>query len=94
MDAFWHFAARMLRYKATIVWAMVFACVSAGGLGVGLVSIAPVLRNILEKDHNGLPDLAQAYNTSLPAIMGWAQLPDSWIAGLPEGQFTAIVTIV
>ncbi len=94
MDAFWHFAARMLRYKATIVWAMVFACVSAGGLGVGLVSIAPVLRNILEKDHSGLPDLAQAYNNSLPAIMGWAQLPASWIASLPVGQFTAIVTIV
>ncbi|MDQ7013905.1 MAG: ABC transporter ATP-binding protein [Planctomycetota bacterium] len=84
----------MLRYKATIVWAMVFACVSAGGLGVGLVSIAPVLRNILEKDHSGLPDLAQAYNNSLPAIMGWAQLPASWIASLPVGQFTAIVTIV
>lgn len=94
MDAFWHFAARMLRYKATIVWAMVFACVSAGGLGVGLVSIAPVLRNILEKDHSGLPDLAQQYNTSLPAIMGWARLPEPWIVALPEGQFTAIVTIV
>jgi len=67
---------------------------SAGGLGVGLVSIAPVLRNILEKDHSGLPDLAQAYNNSLPAIMGWAQLPASWIASLPVGQFTAIVTIV
>lgn len=94
MDAFWHFASRMLRYKATIVWAMVFACVSAGGLGVGLVSIAPVLRSILQPNHGGLPELAANYNSSLPAIVGWAKLPADWVAALPPGQFTAIVTIV
>ncbi|MBK7403526.1 MAG: hypothetical protein IPJ41_02545 [Phycisphaerales bacterium] len=49
MEAFWQFAGRMLRYRATIVWAMVFAVLSAGGLGVGLVSIAPVLRIILAR---------------------------------------------
>lgn len=94
MDAFWHFASRMLRYKATIVWAMVFACVSAGGLGVGLVSIAPVLRSILQANHGGLPELAANYNSSLPAIVGWAKLPAEWVEALPPGQFTAIVTIV
>ena len=94
MDAFWHFASRMLRYKATIVWAMVFACVSAGGLGVGLVSIAPVLRSILQPNHGGLPELAANYNESLPAVVGWARLPATWVAALPPGQFTAIVTIV
>ncbi|MFG0242932.1 MAG: ABC transporter ATP-binding protein [Phycisphaerales bacterium JB054] len=94
MDAFWHFASRMLRYKATIVWAMVFACVSAGGLGVGLVSIAPVLRSILQPNHGGLPELASNYNSSLPAIVGWAKLPAEWVEALPPGQFTAIVTIV
>jgi ABC-type multidrug transport system fused ATPase/permease subunit len=55
MDAFWLFARRMLRYKAMIVWAMVFAVLSAGGLGVGLVSIAPVLRIILTEKPPAAP---------------------------------------
>ncbi|VAX42850.1 hypothetical protein MNBD_PLANCTO03-222, partial [hydrothermal vent metagenome] len=94
MDAFWQFAGRMLRYKSTIVWAMVFAVLSAGGLGVGLVSIAPVLENILAETSRGLPDLALAYNERVPGFLAWAQLPQGVLDQLPEGRFTAVVTIV
>ena len=94
MDAFWQFARRMLRYKAMIVWAMVFAVLSALGLGVGLVSIAPVLGTILTPGHEGLHQLAQQYNEGVPAVLGWARLSQATIDGLPTGQFTAVVWIV
>jgi ABC-type multidrug transport system fused ATPase/permease subunit len=94
MDAFWHFAARMLRYKATIAWAMAFAAASALGLGIGLVSVAPLLENILQPDHEGLPELARAYNASVPDIAGRVRLPEAWVEALPPGQFTAIVWII
>jgi subfamily B ATP-binding cassette protein MsbA len=94
MDAFWEFARRMLRYKATIVWAMVFAVLSAGGLGVGLVSIAPVLKTILADGGRGLPDVAESFNQHVPSFVAWARLPQSVIDQLPEGQFTAVVVIV
>jgi ABC-type multidrug transport system fused ATPase/permease subunit len=94
MDSFWQFARRMLRYKAMIVWAMVFAVLSAGGLGVGLVSIAPVLKTILAEGGRGLPDIADAYNQQVPVWLGWAQLSQPTIDALPQGQFTAVVVIV
>ncbi|HZW11023.1 MAG TPA: ABC transporter ATP-binding protein [Phycisphaerales bacterium] len=94
MDAFWHFARLMLRYRATIVWAMVFAALSAGGLGIGLVAIAPVLENILNEGARGLPDVAEAYNANMPALLSWARLPRPWIDALPTGQFTAVVAIL
>ena len=94
MDSFWQFARRMLRYKAMIVWAMVFAVLSAGGLGVGLVSIAPVLKTILAEGGRGLPDVAEAYNQQVPVWLGWASLSQATIDALPQGRFTAVVIIV
>jgi ABC-type multidrug transport system fused ATPase/permease subunit len=94
MDVFWLFARRMLRYRATIVWAMVFAALSAGGLGIGLVAIAPVLKNILGQGGDGLPDVARRFNEDVSAVVGWARIPPAWIAALPDGQFTAVVIIL
>lgn len=94
MEAFWQFARRMLRYRATIVWAMVFAALSAGGLGLGLVSISPVLENILTPASRGLPDVAADYNSKVAGVAGWAQIPQPWIDRLPQGRFTAVVTLV
>ena len=50
MSAFWFFARQMLRRRATVAWAFVFALISAGGLGVGLLSLGPMLKSILKGD--------------------------------------------
>ena len=88
MDAFWHFAKMMLRWRWYLTLGMLFALVSAGGMATGVAAIQPVLDTVLEPSHNGLPDLAAEY--------AWTTrlLPQSWIDGLPAGQFTAIVWIM
>lgn len=88
MDAFWYFAKMMLRFRWYLVLAMSFALISAGGMATGIAAIQPVLDTILEPDHNGLPDLAQEYAWTI------SFLPQSWIDGLPEGQFIAIVWVM
>ena len=55
MDAFWTFSRQMFRKRATVAWALFFAVISAGGLGVGLLSLGPVLKLIL--DGETLPTL-------------------------------------
>ncbi len=84
----------MLRYRVTIIWAMIFAVFSAGGMGAGLVAIAPVLRNILSPTGQGLPDIARAFNDKLPAFVSFLHISDATIAKLPEDQFSAVVVIV
>jgi ABC-type multidrug transport system fused ATPase/permease subunit len=42
-DHFWPFARRMLRYRGLVALAMLFAVLSAGGLGIGLAGIRPIL---------------------------------------------------
>ena len=65
-----------------------FALVSAGGMTTGVAAIQPVLDTVLEPDHNGLPDLAREYAWTTRFV------PQSWIEGLPSGQFTAIAWIM
>ena len=43
MDAFWQFARKMGRYRTLLVIGFVFAAISAGGLGAGLIAVRPVL---------------------------------------------------
>jgi ABC-type multidrug transport system fused ATPase/permease subunit len=93
MGEFWTFAKGMLRHRVILVWAMVFAVLSAGGLGAGLGAIAPIMQNILgtEKEQRGLPELARDLNA-----MKWMdhRIPQAWIDALPEGTFTAVVVVV
>lgn len=91
MDAFWHFAKQMLRWRSLIVTGLLFAVISAGGMGAGIIAMQPVLDTILEPGHQGLPQLAQEYSDK-----GWAKwlLSDSFIAGLPEGPFDAVLWIM
>ena len=60
MSPFWRFTKKMFRRRATITWAFVFALISAGGLGVGLVALGPMLNMILAD--NNLRDLADEFN--------------------------------
>lgn len=88
MDAFWRFARRMNRQRGLLVLGLVFALVSAGGLGAGIVAIGPVLKTILEPDHRGLPQLAAEYNRD--PVLGLT-IPADVIERLPEGPFEAVL---
>jgi len=87
----------MLRYRGLLALAIFFAVLSAGGLGVGLLGLYPVLRNIFPSEpgvpHQALPDLAQKVSDQLHAAIGLA-LPSSWIAALPDGRFDAVLWVV
>lgn len=48
VSPFLTFARRMLRHRAALTGAFVFAFLSAGGLGAGLVSLGPLLKLILD----------------------------------------------
>ncbi len=91
MDAFWHFAKQMLRWRTHLIFGLIFAMISAGGMGAGIVAMQPVLDTILEPGHRGLPQLAEEYTAS-----GWAQglLSQSTIDALPEGPFDAVMWIM
>lgn len=92
MQEFWRLAGRMLRYRKMVAIAAVAAVVSAGGLGVGLLGLAPVLANILGDEPRLLPDLARAVDGGLRKIgLG---IPQSWINALPDGRFDAVLWIV
>lgn len=103
MTPFWKLAARMLRYRFTLVAAFVCALISAGGLGAGLVGLVPILRTILapENGQGGsavvvtLADRLHEFNTHLAKtpIVGTlgARVPEEWIAALPTGRFDAVL---
>ena len=88
MDAFWHFAKMMLRWRWYLAMGLAFAMVSAGGMATGVAAIQPVLDTVLEPNHSGLPDLAREYEWTTRFV------PQSWIDHLPRGQFTAIAWIM
>jgi len=95
MQPFWTFAKRMLRYRWLVAAAMVFALLSAGGLGAGLLGMKPVLDNILGaggKAARTLPQLVTEWNTTLPA---WApHVPRGLIDALPTKPFDAVLWIM
>ncbi len=95
----------MLRHRWTLAASLLFAAISAGGMGAGLLGIAPVLENILitppedpglraipPGDYPALAELASRLDQHLTRF--GLDIPDSWIAALPEGRFTAVVWIV
>ena len=91
MDAFWHYAKQMLRWRTHLIFGLIFAIISAGGMGAGIIAMQPVLDTILEPGHRGLPQLAEQY-----AADGWGggYLTESFIASLPEGPFDAVMWIM
>jgi ABC-type multidrug transport system fused ATPase/permease subunit len=89
MSPFWFFTKKMLRRRVTIAWAMFFALITAGGLGVGLLSLGPMLELIL-RDGSSLPALAEQHN----AQDHWISIPPQIIDLLPQGRFGGVVLIV
>jgi ABC-type multidrug transport system fused ATPase/permease subunit len=93
-DPFWRFARGMLRYRWLVGLALVFAVLSAGGLGAGILGLKPVLDNILGDEPRGLPEMAVEINTRL-AKGGWGvQIPAEVVDGLPTKPFDAVLWIV
>ena len=88
MSPFWLFTKKMFRRRGTVAWAMFFAIISAGGLGVGLVTLGPMLNMILTG--TSLPELA----TDFDARNDWISIPAALIAVLPEKPFQGIVVLM
>lgn len=86
----------MLRHRTLLVWAMVFAVISAGGLGAGLAGMVPILKNILGPtgQERGLPELAVDANKILAEKLPQVQIPQAWIDSLPSGTFTAVAALM
>jgi ATP-binding cassette, subfamily B, bacterial MsbA len=94
MDQFWHFARGMLRHRLLLVWAGIFAIISAGGLGVGLAGTLPILKNILgsKEQQRTLPELAAELNKEIAGT--GVQIPQAWIDVLPTEVFNAVLSIM
>lgn len=91
MDAFWHFAKQMLRWRTHLILGALFAMISAGGMGAGILAMQPVLDTILEPGHEGLPQLAREHADN--GLWGHL-LTDDLIASLPSGPFDAVMWIM
>lgn len=99
MADFWYFARRILRQRGLLALALLFAALSAGGFGVGLLGLYPVLRNIFPTEpgvpHQTLPDMAAAVGQRLSSMTGGAvALPQAWIDALPASRFDAVLWVV
>ena len=88
MSAFWYFTGKMLRHRWTVAWAFFFAMLCAGGLGIGILSLGPILQLIMSDQ--SLIHLAHEFN----AQEHWITIPEALIAHLPEGRFTGVLLIV
>lgn len=82
----------MLRYRWLVLAAMLFAALSAGGLGAGLLGIRPVLDTVLGETPKGLQDLAKDLNQHIPAYL--PHIPEAVIQDLPARPFDAVLWIV
>lgn len=88
MTPFWQAAKRMLRYRRDIAGALAAAAVSAAGLGVGIVGMAPVLDAMIGRRRT-LADIAGDFNARSPI-----DIPQTIIDALPTKPFTAVVVVV
>jgi len=85
MSPFWIFARRMGRRKKTLAVAGVMAVISAAGLGAGLLSLPPILNNIIGEEGSTLRTLALESPIALPA--GLVEI-------LPDEPFASVVWII
>ncbi len=91
MTHFRHFAARMWRWPGRLILALLLAAFSAIGLGVGLLSLGPVLSLILSPEHGqSLPDLAATFNQAGHLI----SVPEWIIDTLPAGRFEGVLFVL
>ena len=89
-SSFWFHARELLADKPRLFGAAVMALISAGGLGVGLLGMASVIKNILGEDNaRDLPMLVSDLNEKIGG-----RIPAEWIASLPAGPYKAVLYTV
>ncbi len=92
MHSFWTVTRRMLRDRLTMAVALMFAFITAGGLGVGLLSMMPVMRLILDKEKGkSLVMLANDYNADPTHVL---HIPQFVIWNLPTGRYDGVILIM
>ncbi|HRQ73387.1 MAG TPA: ABC transporter ATP-binding protein [Phycisphaerales bacterium] len=92
MRDFRRFARQSLRYRGMVALALLFAVLSAGGLGAGLVGIIPVLQNILQDGYT-LRTLAERANEAR-WMPGAFRMSDAFIATLTQDRFKTVLIII
>ena len=84
MTDFWYFVKIMTSRRLATVMALLFAVVSAVGLGVGLLSLGPILAQVLDPEKGrSLRVMAEEVNAS----GGFWQVPDWLVSILPTDLF-------
>ena len=107
MAHFWHFVKRMLRYRVTLFWAVVFAMLSAGGLGAGLMSLGPMMGLVLKTDVAGDvtgEDAAEPVGATVEGLAAKAMaynaggptvaIPEWVVSMLPADRYHSVILIV
>jgi len=91
MHAFWYFIRQMLRQRSRVAVILLFATLSAGGIGASFVGLGPLLNMVLDKDEGkSLVSLATEFN----AQDKWIKVPDFVVNVLPEDRFDGVVFII
>ncbi|MEE2907349.1 MAG: ABC transporter ATP-binding protein [Planctomycetota bacterium] len=91
MTDFWHFVKMMATRRLATGMALCFAIISAIGLGVGLLSLGPILAQVLDPvEGRSLRVMAEDVN----AADGFWHVPDWIVAQLPTDIFDGVVLIV
>jgi len=90
MGAFFHFARRLLDRPARLTWTLLFAALSAAGLGIGLLSLVPILKLILGEGGKSLQALAVDVNQTHP----WIRIPAPVVERLPADPFAGVLLIL
>ena len=89
MKAFWTFVTDMLRYRFTLLTALIGAVVAAGCFGAGIGVIPVIFNVILGKDGKPLPVLLKEWDTKVNGL-----IPDHWIAAAPTDSFHGIIVVL
>jgi subfamily B ATP-binding cassette protein MsbA len=91
MAQFWTLAKHLLERRGMLVLAVAMAFVSAAGLGIGLLSLGPVLEQIMHPETGrDLRQLAESVNST----GGFWHVPDGLVAMLPEGRFNGVLFLI
>jgi ABC-type multidrug transport system fused ATPase/permease subunit len=85
---FYTYLRQMLRHRVAVAAALGFAAINAGGLGLGLLSLGPLIALVV--GGQSLADLARASN----AAGGSIPIPEAVVRRLPEGRFEGVLLLV
>ncbi|MCP3902809.1 MAG: ABC transporter ATP-binding protein [Planctomycetes bacterium] len=91
MHAFWRLTKELLHERYVLVGAMIFAFVSAAGLGVGLLAILPIMKVVIaDENRKSMADMANEYNAGEPLVA----IPATVVGWLPTDPFMGVALII